>query len=117
MNNSSLSRSIREREARTMLVNAERQLREAREAVERLSAPVSPGRGSYSIDVRFERNGPTYTFLVLIGRTGKIYTTAVADGGTFRNFDEFVAWLRGKEPFTCTDLIRVEPTGEGTELV
>lgn len=114
---SNSSRAVREREARHALNIATIKLAEAQAAVEKLSAPVSPGRGSYTIDVRFERGGPRYTFLVLIGPRGSIYTTAVADGGKFPSFDSFVEWLRGKDAFSVSNLFRIEATGEGIELV
>lgn len=111
------SRIAREREAREAIVKAERNLREAREAMERLSLPDNPGQGQYAIDVRFERGGGLYTFLVLITGNGRVYTTAVKDGGTFDSFDAFVEWLRGKEPYSATNLTHVKKYGGGVELV
>lgn len=116
---SNSSRTVREREARVMLERATRELAKAKEAVEKLSFPVSPGRGEYRIVVRFERGGPQYTFLVLIGRTGKVYTTAVADGGTFHSFEAFAEWLRDKDVFEASPLREISVThgGKSVELV
>lgn len=115
---SNSSRAIREREARHALNLATIKLAEAQAAVEKLSAPVSPGRGTYQIDVQFERSGPLYTFLVLIDSRGAIYTTAVADGEKFPSFDSFVEWLRGKDAHIVTPLYQLEKlTSTGIELV
>lgn len=112
------SRTTREREARRALEEATRRLEEATIALDKLSMPVSPGRGEYRITVQFEMNGPTYTFLMLINRLGRVNTTAVADGGQFASFEAFVEWLRGKDAYKVSPLRRmVASSDEGIELV
>lgn len=81
-------------------------VKEAQEALAAVKMPKSPGDGQYSISVRFDRRGATYTFLMLI-HNGTVYTTAVKDGGQFRSFDQFIAWLEDKKPFWTSDILNL----------
>lgn len=110
------SRHQRERSAKAAIAAAEQNLADARRALEALSLPADPGPGQYSIDVRFQHGGSLYTFLVLIAPSGHVYTTGVKDSD-FNSFDEFVEWLRAKEPYTATNLHHVKKYGTGVGLL
>ena len=78
------------KEIEGLLAKRERLAREIREATDKPCPPDDQNR--WAIDVRFNKGGTLYTYLVM--RHGRrYYTTGTGDTGVFNTWKDFLRWL------------------------